>query len=130
MQIYKADDIFGEGEGIAVRREMANYDKAPHVHEFLELIFIRSGEGVESVGGVEYTVRRGDLIFVNFGRTHAFSNSGMEFVNILMRPEFMSEELINSENIFDIFALPQFAAIEGECAKSELVSFSASPVWR
>lgn len=126
MQIYKADEIFGEGEGILVKREIANRDKAPHIHEFLEIIFIRSGEGVESVGGVEYSVRRGDMLFVNFGREHAFSNSGMEFIHILLRPEFMSERLINSENIFDIFALPPFASIEGKCAPSEVVSFTGA----
>lgn len=126
MQIYKADELFGEGEGILVKREIANRDKAPHIHEFLEIIFIRSGEGIQYVGGVEYRVRRGDMIFVNFGREHAFSSRGMEFIHILLRPEFLSEQLINSENIFDIFALPPFASIEGKCSPSEVVSFTGA----
>ena len=126
MQIYKADEIFAEGEGILVKREVVHREKEAHKHEFIEIVFIRSGEGVESVGGVDYKVRRGDMLFVNFGREHAFSSSGMEFIHILLRPEFMSEELINSDNIFDIFALPPFASIEGKCSPSELVSFSGS----
>ena len=123
MQIYKAEQTLG-GEGIVVRREVANRIKEAHLHEFIEIIFIRSGEGVESVGGVDYSVRRGDMIFVNFGKEHGFSGQGMEFVHILLRPEFMSERLINSENIFDIFALPAFSSIVGECRPCEVVSFS------
>ena len=125
MRVYKADETLGN-EGILVRREVANREKGPHLHEFLEIIFIRSGEGVESVGGVDYNVKRGDMLFVNFGREHAFSGHGMEFIHILLRPEFMSELLINSENIFDIFALPQFASIKGDITPSEIVSFVGS----
>ena len=125
MQIYKADEIFG-GEGIVVRREVANRSKESHIHEFIEIIFIRSGEGIESVGGVDYNVKRGDMLFVNFGREHAFSGHGMEFIHVLLRPEFISEKLINSDNIFDAFALPVFSAIEGECAVCDVVSFSGS----
>lgn len=125
MQIYKADETFG-GEGIVVRREVANRIKEAHLHEFIEIIFIRSGEGVESVGGVDYSVRRGDMIFVNFGKTHAFSGRGMEFIHILLRPEFMSERLVNSDNIFDIFSLPAFSSIVGECTLDDVVSFSGA----
>ena len=127
MQIYKADQIFDDS-GIVVHREVANRSKEPHLHEFIEIIFIRSGEGVESVGGVDHKVRRGDLIFVNFGEAHAFSGQGMEFIHILLRPEFMSEKLINSENIFDIFSLPAFSSIEGECSPCEVVSFTGAEI--
>lgn len=125
MRVYKADETLGN-EGILVKRELANRTVDTHIHEFLEIIFIRSGEGIESVGGVDYHVKRGDMLFVNFGREHAFSGQGMEFIHILLRPEFMSELLINSENIFDIFSLPQFASIEGDITPSEIVSFVGS----
>jgi len=126
MYIYEADKTLGEGEGILVRRDVANRNIESHLHEFIEIIFVRSGEGIESVGGVRHSVKRGDVVLVNFGREHSFTNSGMEFINVLVRPEFVSEKLINSENIFDIFSLPQFASIEGDCAQSEVVSFNGS----
>ena len=126
MQIYKADDIFECGEGILVKKETDRRDKEPHKHEFIEIIFIRSGEGIETVGGISHTVRRGDMLFVNFGREHSFSNTGMEFIHILLRPEFISDRLISSENIFDIFSLPQFSSIDGELSPSEIVSFSGN----
>ena len=126
MQIYKADDIFECGEGILVKKETDRRDKEPHKHEFIEIIFIRSGEGIETIGGVSYTVKRGDMLFVNFGREHSFSNTGMEFIHILLRPEFISDRLISSENILDVFSLPQFSSIDGELSQSEIVSFSGN----
>ena len=123
MQIYKATDVFPENEGITVKKENSNRNKNPHMHEFLELIYITRGEGTEIVGGVEYKVRAGDLLFVNFGVSHAFSMKDTDFIQILLRPEFVSEVLVNSENIFDVFALPQFSSIPGDFSRDSIVRF-------
>ncbi len=123
MQNYTADATIGKGNGILISREFANRDKNPHTHEFIEIIYILSGKGVEIVDGVEYQVERGDMLFINFGEEHAFKNSDMEFVQVLLRPEFMSERLVSSENIFDIFSLPQFSSISADHSKC-IVSFS------
>ncbi|MEE0897400.1 MAG: AraC family transcriptional regulator [Acutalibacteraceae bacterium] len=124
MQNYKADDTIGKGEGVLVKREIANRDKELHTHEFIEIIFISDGEGIQIVDGTEHRVKRGDILFVNFGESHAFKSSSMEFTHILLRPEFMSERLIDSENIFDVFALPRFSSIRGELSESKVASFS------
>ena len=123
MQVYKTSDVFAENEGIPVKKENANRIKNAHVHEFIELIYITRGEGIEVVGDVEYKVRAGDLLFVNFGATHAFSLTDTDFVQILLRPEFVSEVLVNSENIFDVFALPQFSSIQGDFGCDCIVRF-------
>ena len=123
MQIYKADDIFADGEGIVVKKETVNRVKNPHKHEFIELVYVTRGSGTEVVGDKEYVVGRGDLLFVNFGATHAFQASDMDFVHILLRPEFVSEALVNSENIFDVFSLPQFSTITGDFGKNCIVNF-------
>ncbi len=123
MQIYKTDDIFRDGEGILVKKETVNRRKNSHKHEFIELIFISRGGGIQIVDGVEYSVKRGDFLFVDFGSSHAFSSSDMDFVHILLRPEFVSETLVNSENIFDVFTLPQFSGIPGEFSERCAVSF-------
>ena len=126
MQNYTAASTFRNGEDILVNKEIADRIKNTHTHEFIELIFIYSGKGVHIIDGKEYNVKKGDMLFVNFGKTHAFRMSDMEFVNILLRPEFMSERLLNSENIFDVFALPQFASISGEFSTADVVEFSGS----
>lgn len=130
MQIYKANDVLCANEGILVKKEKANRNKNPHRHEFIELVFIRHGEGIESVDGVDYEVKYGDLLFINFGSSHAFSISDMEFVHILLRPEFVSDALVNSENIFDVFALPQFSTIKGDIKRDCIVSFDGDELLR
>lgn len=126
MQNYTADSTFKDDEYIIVHKEKADRDKNIHTHEFIEIIFTYSGKGVQIIDGEEHIVKKGDMLFVNFGKSHAFSMSDMEFIHILLRPEFMSERLVNSENIFDVFALPQFSSIEGEFGKADLVSFSGN----
>ncbi|MBR2467166.1 MAG: helix-turn-helix domain-containing protein [Clostridia bacterium] len=124
IQRYTADDALGKNEGILVKKELANRNKNLHTHEFIEIIFISGGEGIQIIGGKEHHVRHGDILFVNFGESHAFKNSSMEFIHILLRPEFMSEHLINSENIFDVFSLPRFSSISSTITDSKVASFS------
>ena len=57
MQNYKADDTIGKGEGVLVKREIANRDKELHTHEFIEIIFISDGEGIQIVDGSEHRVK-------------------------------------------------------------------------
>lgn len=123
MQIYKVNDVFLEDEGIIVKKETADRNKNEHRHEFIELVFISRGGGEEIVDGISYGVNYGDLLFINFGATHAFSMSDMDFIEVFLRPEFLSEGLINSENIFDVFALSQFSTIPGDFGRDCVVSF-------
>ena len=123
MQIYKTDDVFADGEEILVKKETVSRTKNSHKHEFIELVFISRGGGIQIVDGVEYAVRRGDFLFVDFGSSHAFSSPDMDFVHILLKPEFVSDSLVNSENIFDLFTLPQFSGIPGEFSERCAVSF-------
>ena len=130
MRTWRTDEVFADGEGISVKMISANHHVCPHTHDFIEIIYIASGEGVERIDGVMHEVKRGDLLFVNFGETHSFLMSGMKYVNILIRPEFISDVLLGSEDILDVFALPQFASIPGEFTKSCIVSFSGDELLR
>ncbi|MBE6903891.1 MAG: helix-turn-helix domain-containing protein [Ruminococcaceae bacterium] len=43
-----------------------------HVHEFVEIEIILSGVGVQTINGKEYTVKRGDIIFLKKGDCHSY----------------------------------------------------------
>lgn len=80
-----------------------------HVHEFVELIFIAEGTATHYIDGEKYDTEPGDLLFVNYGQTHAFEvGENYQYYNFLYVPEFFSEELINSENIYEIFEISLF----------------------
>lgn len=80
-----------------------------HIHEFVELIFIAEGTATHYIDGKQYDVEAGDLLFVNYGQNHSFQGyEGYEYYNLYYVPEFFSAELINSENIYDIFKVSLF----------------------
>jgi len=123
VRIFTARNTFRDDDNIKITKQNALHTRPdPHVHEFIELVYIYSGEGRQIINGKPYDVRAGDLLFINFGQTHEVCTSDMEFVNILLKPEFMSEKLVNSENIFEIFALSGLSVSETDYLP-ELASF-------
>ena len=85
-----------------------------HTHGFLELVYVTGGSATHYIGEVSYPIGRGDLLFINYGQAHTFSSQeGVEYVNLLLRPEFIAGELIHSENAFEMLALSQFEEFGG-----------------
>ena len=127
---YKAENIFTGSKNIAV-----TYHTSPnepiHTHDFLELVYIVSGKGKQYVDGKEYPVTRGDLLFINYNQTHAFSSGkGMEYYNIYMQPSVVSANLINADNAFRMLALKSFEDFrEGVGEDHPVVRFSAKELF-
>ncbi|MGI5857284.1 MAG: AraC family transcriptional regulator [Candidatus Merdivicinus sp.] len=109
MVQYRADDLLDPRENITVQRNVNTREEGVHTHNFLEIVYIAEGAGQQAVGGREYEVHRGALLFINYGQTHAFrTDSSMTYYNILLKPEFMGKELIDSENAFSLLSLTAF----------------------
>lgn len=99
-----------------------------HTHEFVELIYIVEGTAMHVIDGQEYAAEMGNLLFVNYGQTHSFTGSpDYEYYNLLYVPEFFSEELINSENIYEIFEISMFREFKGaRDTHAQLVHFKGN----
>lgn len=98
----------------------------PHTHEFMEMVYILGGEGVHGIDGVEYAVRRGCLLLINYCQNHYFrTDSEMEFCNILLDPEWISEKLIEPENAFELLTLSGFAEFAQADTGQPLLTFRA-----
>ncbi len=96
-----------------LHRNIKNTEFKTHTHDFAELVYTFSGKGVHTIDGRSFPVSRGSLLFINYGSEHSFkSNEGLNFVNILIKPEFISEELTNTENAFSLLALEDFKEFE------------------
>lgn len=116
MYTYKKDPHL-QNEDIRITKSVHDKDlKYPrHLHEFVEIVYILSGKAKQYIGDKEYIVEHGDLVYINYGQSHSFEAcEHLEFVNILIDPVFISRELVNSENIEDIFALSLFEDVEAE----------------
>jgi AraC family L-rhamnose operon transcriptional activator RhaR len=129
------ENIFG-GEDIDVRlKERAPghvhpMQGKPHVHEFIVLSYMQSGECTQLVDGVEYRTKRGDMLFIGMNQTHQiFLDSPVVQVNILLSSKFWSEELKNVDNFESIFALSIFNEFKGHSDSiSPIVSFSGAEI--
>ena len=138
MNIYKFPVIenIPAGEDIDVRVKDRTPENAhpkqgqPHTHDFIVLSYMKSGECMQYVDGVEYRTKRGDMLFIGIGHTHQVKLTGhCVYINILLTPRFWSEELKNVDNFESIFALSIFGEFKGKCDPvSPMISFSGAQI--
>ena len=84
----------------------------PHTHDFIELVYVRSGKCIHAINGTEYPCGRGDMLLINYHQTHSITcGAPIEYVNILIKPEFINEALRGSENAFALLQLSDFDAL-------------------
>ena len=77
-----------------------------HRHEFVELKYILEGTATEWINDTEYKVGKGHLLYVNCGQTHKFiAHEKLQYVNIMIRPSFISRTFDCYDSIREIFAL-------------------------
>ncbi|MBQ9760419.1 MAG: helix-turn-helix domain-containing protein [Clostridia bacterium] len=96
----------------------------PHQHDFIELVYVVAGSALQVVNEERYEVQRGDLIFINYGSTHAFMpHEPFTYVNICFKPETLAKSVITPENAFAVLQLTAFDEIRRESDES-MISFT------
>jgi mannose-6-phosphate isomerase-like protein (cupin superfamily) len=127
MKKYKAEWYMQKGHSVGVFSKTSNFEPV-HMHEFIEIIYAKSGSAVERIDDVDYHVKRGDMIFVNYGSTHSFSasdNEKYEYVNICFAPEVVADSIITPENAFSILSLTAIDEINCEMVGAKLSFFGS-----
>lgn len=80
-----------------------------HCHDFLELVYMYRGKCVHTIDDGEYPVSHGDMLMINYNQRHAVKgDSSVEFINILIKPEFISSNLDRPDNAFSLLSLKEF----------------------
>lgn len=136
MYKYMSGEYFSDTEKVFIAKGNAKSgsDSEIHTHDFIEVVYIFGGTGIHAVNNISYEVKKGDLLFINYGQTHAFTagKNGMTFYNILIRPELFSQDLLNSENAFELLSLTAFNefsnSIDKECSFISLDSDSMKKI--
>lgn len=97
MKQFKAESY--TDNGIYIFKSTGRAKSTVHTHNFIELIYIVCGNGKEWVDGREYTVKRGDLIFIGLNETHNFAplDSEFAFYNILLKPQLADSRIFDKE---------------------------------
>ena len=125
MYFYKKEQFFTDDNIIVLRKNKSkSFDEPAHTHDFIEIVYIISGECNHVIDDKSYPVSGGSLLFINYGQTHAFRvDSSMEYIDILLKPEAVSEKIINTNNAFEILSLTAFEDFRTADVSCPFVSF-------
>lgn len=114
MRVYKVENyIQGELSLHIFEEEVSDHAIELHKHEFTEIIYIKSGECVQTINGISYTAKRGDMFFINRGSTHEFAPvNSFSYYNICFSPETVMKRVIDRKNALDLISLSALEEIQ------------------
>ena len=125
MKTYRSETLIEKGSTVHIFTQTGSDPMPEHTHDFIEIVYVRSGAATETVNDTTYEIRRGDFTFINYGATHRFTPHGeFSYTNICFAPEAL-EDAITPENAFALLQLTAFDEIRQE-EESGVVSFAAA----
>ena len=125
MKTYRSEALIEKGSTVHIFTQTGSDPMPEHTHDFIEIVYVRSGAATETVNDTTYEIRRGDFTFINYGATHRFTPHGeFSYTNICFAPEAL-EDAITPENAFALLQLTAFDEIRQE-EESGVVSFAAA----
>lgn len=115
-------------EGIYIGKYETAVPTLVHTHDFLEITYIFKGRCLHHIDGVTYPVGAGEALFINYGSTHAFETIGeLTYADIIIKPEFVDENLKGVENAFALLELDGFKEFSKTVDRNDrLMRFSPS----
>ena len=87
--------LLASGKLITIRPHTRFIHFPEHTHDYVEVIYMCSGETTHIVNGKEIKLEQGDLLFLNQSATHEVCRAGEQdiAVNFIVLPEFFSAPL-------------------------------------
>lgn len=105
IPFFETESFFKNGEKVYIHlsTEFPDFVGVMHAHEFIEMVYILSGEAVHTAGDKKYTVRCGDVTLINSGVPHKFTplnESSERFVayDLMFVPDFFDASSIKMSN--------------------------------
>ena len=96
-----------------------------HLHDFIEFVYILRGKCVHTVDGKVYPVKKGDMLVINHDQTHSIIGGTGEYINIFLKPEYLSDNLTDQCNVFALLDLNEFFEFKDTLADiKNVVSFT------
>jgi len=95
---------------INILRDPMTKDKKmeTHMHDFVEIEYVLSGRGVQTINGKEYAVKRGDFIYLEKGDYHTYcTDSAMEVLNVVFYYSVFDE----ISDILQLYTVQDFASL-------------------
>ena len=111
MRRYTTEEFMKSNKNLHLERKDSEIGARDgmHTHDFIEIVYVLSGEMTHEINGCAYHAARGDLLFMNYGCTHNFSSDdAFSYLNILFSPALMGDAVITAENAFSVLSLTAF----------------------
>ena len=106
MLEYKSEKFIKDDLSLGIFLDRHGSVIGVHMHDFVEIVYVLDGEAVEKINDVSYRLRRGDMLFINYGSTHAYvPRDKFTYYNVCFLPEVVYERIINRDNAFDLLSL-------------------------
>lgn len=113
MNLRLHDSKFYIDGNFFVLQSKTNKEESEHTHDFVELNYTFKGICRQKIDGTEYITKKGDLLFINYGKTHSFKPDGtVKQAELLVKPDFVSQSLMGTENAFALLSLKDFAGFD------------------
>lgn len=126
MRVYRSQQLIGNEKTLHIFGQHETREMEAHTHDFIEIVYVRSGSSEQYIDSACYRASRGDLLFINYGASHRFVPIGeFSYINICFNPEILAGRIITPENAFAVLQLTAFEEISRE-SDTGLVSFSVS----
>ncbi len=100
--------ILKPGENIFINISTEQVESHLHAHDFIEITYVASGEGVHEISKNEYNVSKGDLFIINYDIPHQFrsyddiTKPPLVVYNCIFKPEFIDYTLLDCKDFTDI----------------------------
>ncbi len=107
--IVESEKFLNNNSMIMVRKHTRFVDFPKHKHNYIELNYVYHGTLKQTVGNERFTLKKGDLLFLNQHIEHELEACGEEdiIINFIIKPEFFSFifSYLTSENLLSNFLI-------------------------
>ena len=92
-----------------------------HTHNFIEIVYTLDGKGIHRVDGEEYIVKGGNVLLINYHRRHEIvPMQNLRYVDIMVKPEFLSDTLRGTDDLFLLLRLSDFMDVSNLVKKENV----------
>jgi len=99
IKIFTGNEFFRPGESVYIHRseQFPGFIGVLHKHRFIEIVYVLRGEAEHVVGENRYSVKKGDVIIVNYDTPHMFrAKEGFSAYDLMFTPDFFDASALDS----------------------------------
>lgn len=131
MYTYSKNTMFKKNESVNLWTiNQPSYCENDHIHDFLELVYTISGTVHHNIDGKTYEATPNCLLFITPGQIHSiYSEGDIEFVNILIKQDFISEYAVDGDTFYNLFRFFLSDPDDKLSSESQIVRFKGSDAY-